>query len=112
MVPRKRPRARACRSHVLDFLDVEGCAFLDHVSAVTGRPCRASTARVTLGGGLLDAELFQAGGISEIGKLVAVVIDVLNADAVQLAADADPALDDVVITVLLGPRPGRPVRPG
>ena len=47
----------------------------------------SSTPRVTLGGGLLDAELFQAGGISEIGKLVAVVIDVLNADAVQLAAE-------------------------
>ena len=38
---------------------------------------------------------------SEIGKLVAVVIDVL----------ADVA-DDVVNIVLLGPRPGRPVRPG
>jgi hypothetical protein len=37
---------------------------------------------------------------------------VLDADAVQLAADADPALDDVVIIVLLGPRPGRPVWPG
>jgi hypothetical protein len=74
----------------------------------------SSTPRVTLGG-VFDAELLQAGGISEIGKLVAVVIDVLNADvaeAVQLAADADPALDDDVIIVLLGPRPGRPVWPG
>ena len=51
---------------------------------------------------------------SEIGKLVAVVIDVLAdvAEAVQLAAEADPALDDVVIIVLLGPRPGRPVWSG
>jgi len=63
---------------------------------------------------LLDAQLLQAGGISEIGKLVAVIIDVLAdvAVAVQLAADADPALDDVVIIVWLGPRPGRPVWPG
>ena len=63
---------------------------------------------------LLDAQLLQAGGISEIGKLVAVIIDVLAdvAVAVQLAADADPALDDAVIIVWLGPRPGRPVWPG
>ena len=35
----------------------------------------------------LDAELFQAGGISEIKQLVAIIIDVLDAEMQQLSAE-------------------------
>src|SRR6478736_5695352 len=82
----------------LDLLDIEGGAFLNHVGAVVSRhveqhaPCYHRR-------DFLDAELFQPSGIGEVEQLVAIVLDVLDtemAEAVELAADADPALDDVV----------------
>src|SRR3954451_22405649 len=49
---------------------------------------------------LLDTEFLQAGGIGEFEQLVAVVIDMLDAnmtETVDLAADPDPGLQDIVI---------------
>src|SRR6185369_8868759 len=83
----------------LDLLDVEGGAFLDHVGTVMRGHVEQHAARHHRRD-LLDAELLQPGGIGEFEQLVAVVINVLDADmaeAVELAADADPAFDDVVI---------------
>ena len=60
----------------------------------------SSTPRVTIGGTFSTPSFFSPVGSAKSSKLVAVVIDVLDADmaeAVELAADADPALDDVVI---------------
>ena len=83
----------------LDLLGVEGGAFLDHVGAVMRShveqhaPCHHRR-------DLFDAELLQPGGIGEIEQLVAIVVDVLDADmaeAVELTTDADPAFDDVVV---------------
>ena len=77
----------------LDLLDVEGGAFLDDVGAVMGGHVEQHAARHHRRD-LFDAELLQAVGIGEIEQLVAVVVDVVDADmaeAVELAADADPA---------------------
>ena len=83
----------------LDLLDVEGGAFLDDVGAVMRRHVEQHAARHHRRD-FFDAELLQPGGIGEVEQLVAVVIDVLDADmaeAIELAADADPAFDDVVV---------------
>ena len=99
----------------LDLLDVEGGAFLDHVGVVIGGHVEQHAARDHRRD-LLDTELLQAGGIGEVGELVAVVVDVVDADmaeAVELAADADPGVDDVVIIGRLArSEPGMPAWPG
>ncbi len=60
----------------------------------------SSTPRVTIGGTFSIPSFFRPVGIGEIGELVAVVVDVVDAEmaeSVELAADADPAVDDVVV---------------
>src|SRR5205823_10602344 len=75
------------------------------------------------GAGVLDAELLEAVGVAELGELVAVVEDVLGADAdadvaeaVELGADlADLAANQLVVVddLVLAHRPaGRPARDG
>src|SRR6266404_1656595 len=84
---------------LFDLLDVERGALLDHVGVVIGGHVEQH-ATGDHGGYLLDTELLQAVGIGEVGQLVAVVIDVVDADmaeAVELATDADPGVEDVVI---------------
>ena len=83
----------------VDLLDVEGGAFLHDVGVEIGGHVEQHAARDDRRH-LLDTELLQAVRIGEIGELVAVVIDVLDAEmaeAVDLAADADPRVKDVVV---------------
>src|SRR6266404_1243249 len=89
---------------LFDLLDVERGTLLDHVGVVIGGHVEQHAA-CHHRRDFFDAELLQAGGIGEIGELVAVVIDVLDADvaeAVDLAADTDPGIENVVIIGGLG----------
>ena len=63
----------------LDLLDVEGSPFLDDVSVVIGRHVEQHAAG-NHGRDLFDAEFLQTGRIGEIGELVAVVVDMIDAE--------------------------------
>ena len=89
---------------VVDLLLVEGRSgrhgFLPATAVMS-----STTPRVTNARQLLDTELLETVGRGEVHGLVAVVVDVIDADvaeAVELRADADPAGDDVVVVGGLG----------
>src|SRR5262245_1934464 len=92
----------------LDLGAIERGAFLDDVGVEVARHVEQDAARRDRRH-LLDAELLQPVGGDEVGPLVAVVVDIVDADvaeAVELRADADPARDDVVVIGCLA-RPER-----
>jgi hypothetical protein len=83
----------------LDLLAVECGALLDDIGAVVRSHVEENTAG-NQRRDLLHAEFLETGSIGEIGILVAVVVDILHAnvaEAIDLAADPDPAVDDIVV---------------
>ena len=85
--------------HGVDLRPVEGGAFLDDLDAEMRRHVEQDAARHHRRD-LLDAELLQPADRRELAPLQAVVVAVADTDvaeAVELGADAGPAVEDVVV---------------
>ena len=81
-----------------------GRAFLQQLLAEIGRHIEQHAARHD-GRHFLDAELLETVGLGEILRLVAVVVDMIDADMAQpvdLRSDAQPAHEDIVVVAGLG----------